>query len=80
VIDTDGRVTRKLGHNVRLTSGPTEVACTSVCLDDREWELLRALPAEIDDGDASPCALPFWLEVIKEVTTEEQWTAAKLAT
>ncbi len=45
VIDTDGRVTRKLGHKVRLTSGPSEVACTSVYLDEREWELLRALPS-----------------------------------
>jgi CYTH domain-containing protein len=45
VIDTDGRVTRKLGHKVRLTAGPSEVACTSLYLDDREWELLRALPS-----------------------------------
>jgi CYTH domain-containing protein len=80
-----------------------------VYLDDREWELLRALPsrtlrktryiverdgirlavdelddgtllAEIDDGDAPPFALPDWLKVLKEVTTEEQWTGAKLAT
>lgn len=109
VIDTDGRVTRKLGHKVRLASGPSEVACTSVYLDDREWELLRAIPsrtlrktryiverdgirlavdeledgtliAEIDDGDTPPCALPDWLKVFKEVTTEEQWTGAKLAT
>jgi CYTH domain-containing protein len=108
-IDSDGGVTRKLGHKVRLTSGPSEVACTSVYLDDREWDLLRALPsrtlrktryiverdgirlavdelddgtliAEIDDGDAPPYALPHWLKVLREVTTEEQWTGAKLAT
>lgn len=109
VTDADGAVTRKLGHKVRLTSGPTEIACTSVYLDDREWELLRALPsrtlrktrhiierdgirltvdeldggtllAEIDDGDATPHAIPRWLEVLREVTTEEHWTGANLAT
>ena len=109
VINTDGRATHKLGHKVRMTSGPSEVVCTSVYPDDCEWELLRALSsrtlrktryiierdgmrlavdelddgtllAEIDDGDAPPCALPDWLKVLKEVTTEEQWTGAELAT
>jgi len=41
----DGSVTRKLGHKVRLTDGPAEVACTSIYLDDEEWALLSALPA-----------------------------------
>ncbi len=109
VISSDGIVTRKLGHKVRLTSEPSEVACTSVYLDDHEWELLLALPsrrlrktrniierdgirlaideladgtllAEIDDGDGAPCRVPDWLQVIRDVTTEEQWTGAKLAT
>jgi len=44
ITGSDGTVTRKLGHNVRLTSGPSEVA-TSVYLDEREWEILRALPS-----------------------------------
>lgn len=107
--DSDGAVIRKLGHKVRLTSGPREIACTSLYLDDREWELLSALPArtlrktrhiverdgirfavdeladgtllaEIDDGDAAPRPLPDWLEVLREVTAEEQWTGANLAT
>jgi CYTH domain-containing protein len=43
--DADGSVTRKLGHKVRLGAGPEEIACTSVNLDDAEWELLRRLPA-----------------------------------
>lgn len=34
---------RKLGHKVRLSGTPYEVACTSIYLDDAEWELLRSL-------------------------------------
>ena len=45
VTDSDGTVVRKLGHKVRLTEGPERVACTSVYLDDAEWDLLLALPA-----------------------------------
>ena len=43
--DADGTVVRKLGHKVRLSDGPGEVAHTSLYLDDAEWELLVALPA-----------------------------------
>ena len=43
----DGTVTRKLGHKVRLTDGPAEVACTNFYLDDDEWALLTSLPARI---------------------------------
>lgn len=109
VIDSDGTVIRKLGHKVRLTPGPGEIACTSVYLDDSEWELLRALPsrtlskkrhiierdgvrlavdeladgtflAEIDDRNAARGTIPHWLQVLTEVTTDEQWTGVKLAT
>lgn len=45
VREQDGTVTRKLGHKVRLTPGPEEVACTTFYLDDHEWDLLSALPA-----------------------------------
>ena len=45
VCDRDGSVTRKLGHKVRLTDGPAEVACTNLYLDDAEWAVLAALPA-----------------------------------
>jgi CYTH domain-containing protein len=42
----DGSVQRKLGHKVRVSDGPSEVACTSVYLDDSEWALLTTrLPA-----------------------------------
>jgi len=47
VRDSDGTVTRKLGHKVRLTDGPAEVACTNFYLDDDEWALLAALPARL---------------------------------
>ncbi len=109
VIDADGVVTRKLGHKVRLTPGPQEVACTSIYLDDGEWELLGQLSArtlrktrhiverdgirlavdefedgtllaEIDYGDSPGQAAPNWLEVITDVTTDERWTGAALAT
>jgi CYTH domain-containing protein len=46
VVTEDGAVTRKLGHKVRLGEGPREIACTSLCLDDDEWDLLCALPAK----------------------------------
>ena len=45
IVDANGLVTRKLGHKVRLTPGPQEIACTSIYLDDPEWDLLRQLPA-----------------------------------
>jgi CYTH domain-containing protein len=45
--DSDGAVVRKLGHKVRLGDGPAEVACTSIYLDDEEWERLVTLPARV---------------------------------
>ena len=42
----DGTVTRKLGHKVRLTGGPAEVASTSLYLEDEKRALLSALPLE----------------------------------
>ena len=46
VREEDGTVVRKLGHKVRLSEGPTEVACTNFYLDDQEWAVLGALPAQ----------------------------------
>lgn len=43
----DGSVVRKLGHKVRISEGPGEVACTNFYLDDQEWTLLTALPARV---------------------------------
>lgn len=108
VRESDGTVLRKLGHKVRLTDGPAEVACTNFYLDEREWAVLTALPtrtlhkkrhvvqrdgvlvaidehqdgtlvAEIDDGNHPPRDVPDWLDVLKEVSDEEQWTGAYLA-
>ncbi len=104
----DGRVIRKLGHKVRLTEGPEEVACTSMYLDDAEWALLSRLPArtlrktrhlvhrdgfavavdeledgtllaEIDDADDPPRPPPSWLAVVRDVSGDERWTGAALA-
>jgi CYTH domain-containing protein len=47
VRESDGTVTRKLGHKVRLADGPAEVACTNLYLDDREWALLVTLPSRL---------------------------------
>ncbi|MGZ4631131.1 MAG: hypothetical protein ACXV2G_00585 [Actinomycetes bacterium] len=47
VREDDGTVTRKLSHKVRLGEGPAEVACTNFYLDDQEWALLGALPAQV---------------------------------
>lgn len=44
---SDGTVTRKLGHKVRLGKGPAEVACTNLYLDDEEWSVLVGLPARL---------------------------------
>jgi CYTH domain-containing protein len=41
----DGSVVRKLGHKVRLTEGPEEIACTNFYLSDEEWTVLAELPA-----------------------------------
>ena len=43
----DGSVVRKLGHKVRLGTGPAEVACANLYLDDAEWAVLAALPARV---------------------------------
>ena len=47
VREDDGSVIRKLGHKVRLGRGPAEVSSTNLYLDDREWAVLRALPARV---------------------------------
>jgi CYTH domain-containing protein len=47
VREVDGTITRKLGHKVRISDGPTEVACTNFYLDDEEWAVLAALPARL---------------------------------
>lgn len=44
---SDGSVTRKLGHKVRLSEGPAEVACTNFYLNEHEWALLAGLPAKL---------------------------------
>lgn len=44
--EDDGTVVRKLGHTVRLSEGPAEVACTNLHLTDQEWALLGTLPAQ----------------------------------
>lgn len=47
VQEDDGTVTRKLGHKVRLSAGPAEVACTNLYLSDDEWAALAGLPARV---------------------------------
>jgi CYTH domain-containing protein len=47
VREGDGTVTRKFGHKVRIGDGPAEVACTNFYLNDDEWSVLTALPAQL---------------------------------
>ena len=47
VRERNGAVVRKLGHKVRLSEGPAEVACTNFYLNDHEWAVLEALPARV---------------------------------
>ena len=44
VMAADGSLTRKLGHKVRLGQGASAIACTSMYLDDEEWNVLLTLP------------------------------------
>jgi CYTH domain-containing protein len=37
------------------------------------------LLAEFDDGDRAPTDLPQWLDVVADVTDDEEWTGAALA-
>ncbi len=46
-VTTDGTTTYKLGHKVRLGTGPASVAHTSIYLDEDECALLCHLPARI---------------------------------
>ena len=44
VTAADGGTVYKLGHKVRLGQDASAIACTSMYLDDREWDLLLRLP------------------------------------
>jgi CYTH domain-containing protein len=66
VHEGDGIVIRKLGHKVRLTEGPGEVACTNFYLDDEEWALLAALPARTLRKKRHMVAVDEWLIAIDE--------------
>ena len=45
VRELDGTLVRKLGHKVRISEGPADVACTNFYPSDQEWALLEALTA-----------------------------------
>ena len=44
VMAADGSFTRKLAHKVRLGQGASAIACTSMYLDEQEWNVLLTLP------------------------------------
>jgi CYTH domain-containing protein len=66
VHEGDGTVIRKLGHKVRLTEGPEEVACTNFYLDDEEWAVLAALPARTLRKRRHVVVVDEWLVAIDE--------------
>jgi CYTH domain-containing protein len=45
--EPDGTVVRKLGQKVRLGDDAQQVAHTTVYLDEAEWAMLAALPADV---------------------------------
>lgn len=64
-----GRVLSKRRHLVRRDG-------LVVAIDEHED---GTLVAEIDGGDDPVSAIPAWLEVLDEVTSDERWTGAGLA-
>jgi CYTH domain-containing protein len=48
----------------------------TVAIDELEDGTLLA---EIDDQDRAPVAVPGWLDVLRDVTDDEEWTGARLA-
>lgn len=66
VRSSDGTVVRKLGHKVRLTDGPRDVACTNAYLDDEEWAVLAALPARTLRKKRHMAVRDGWLVAIDE--------------
>jgi CYTH domain-containing protein len=62
----DGAVVRKLGHKVRLSDGPGEIACTSFYLDDAEWAVLAALPARTVRKKRHTVARDGWVLAVDE--------------
>ena len=66
VREGDGAVIRKLGHKVRLTEGPGEIACTNLYLNDEEWAVLAALPARTLRKKRHMVARDGWLVAIDE--------------
>lgn len=43
----EGQVIRKLGQKIRIGEDPSEIACTSIYLDDAEWRILSQLPSRV---------------------------------
>lgn len=66
VREGDVVVNRKLGHKVRLTDGPREVACTNLYLDEGEWALLAVLPARTLRKWRHTVEKEGWLVVVDE--------------
>jgi hypothetical protein len=48
----------------------------TVAIDELEDGTLLA---EIDDQDGAPARVPGWLDVLRDVTDDEEWTGARLA-
>ena len=67
--DLPARLLRKKRHLVRRDG-------LTVAVDEHED---GSLVAEIDDGDEPSTHVPEWLDVVREVTADEQWTGAQLA-
>ena len=67
--DLPARLLRKKRHLVHRDG-------LTVAVDEHED---GSLVAEIDDGDEPADVVPDWLDVVEDVTTDENWTGARLA-
>lgn len=64
-------------HTLRKTRHRFAHGSWHVAVDELEDGTLLA---EIDDGDQPSTTVPDWLDVIQEVTADEEWTGVALAT
>ena len=70
------------GRGFRRTVGAAHLQAQGAAIDAAEVVVLDVdgtLVAEIDDGDHPRDHVPGWLDVLREVTLDEEWTGAGLA-
>ena len=67
---------RASGADAEKGPSPGDPDGVTVAIDELEDGTLLA---EIDDQDGPPVPVPGWLDVLRDVTDDEEWTGARLA-